>query len=295
MIERHNGDQSGLEAVTRELPPYQCGFCGGDSPIQRESRSVTCTHCGEKVFFCLCPGCGTGQALKGAFNMECQCCSIRMQGAEYRVSFGILIDRASSDTSSGESSSSRYLTQQRTGFLYPLNILDGAGWAPSIGSTVALSLYRDYFILGRAKVLLGAVTDVQVEGQSITTGGGFIGGGFGLTGAIEGMAVASVLNALTKKTHSWVAIAVMSTSGWVSMNYVGTDLISVRRLLRPLADAIFVAQEDRTPQLPTASERVDSTDLVSQLERLAALRVDGVLTEEEFQLAKTQLLNRESL
>jgi hypothetical protein len=35
----------------------------------------------------------------------------------------------------------------------------------------------------------------------VTRGGGFIGGGFGITGAAEGMAIASVLNSITTKTE----------------------------------------------------------------------------------------------
>lgn len=45
------------------------------------------------------------------------------------------------------------------------------------------------------------VSAIAVDGETITTGGGFIGGGFGVEGAAEGMAVASVLNALTTRTN----------------------------------------------------------------------------------------------
>jgi hypothetical protein len=38
------------------------------------------------------------------------------------------------------------------------------------------------------------------EGGAFRKGGGFVGGGFGLIGAAEGMAISSLLNSLTKKT-----------------------------------------------------------------------------------------------
>jgi len=42
----------------------------------------------------------------------------------------------------------------------------------------------------------------------VVTGGGFIGGGFGINGALQGMAIAAALNAITikKKIHTLVAL-----------------------------------------------------------------------------------------
>jgi hypothetical protein len=43
--------------------------------------------------------------------------------------------------------------------------------------------------------------NIEIAGPgNVTRGGGFIGGGFGLDGAAEGMLVASVLNALTTRS-----------------------------------------------------------------------------------------------
>ena len=44
------------------------------------------------------------------------------------------------------------------------------------------------------------MTAAELAGGAQTSGGGFVGGGFGFSGAVEGMAVASVLNSLTRKT-----------------------------------------------------------------------------------------------
>jgi hypothetical protein len=45
-----------------------------------------------------------------------------------------------------------------------------------------------------------AVYEIDVAGTKTRSGGGVIGGGFGLEGAAQGMAIASVLNALTTST-----------------------------------------------------------------------------------------------
>jgi hypothetical protein len=53
----------------------------------------------------------------------------------------------------------------------------------------------------QAEVPYGEVEDVEIGGPGLVkTGGGYVGGGFGATAAIEGMAIAAVLNALTTRT-----------------------------------------------------------------------------------------------
>ena len=45
------------------------------------------------------------------------------------------------------------------------------------------------------------VEGLEIGGPGLVkTGGGFVGGGFGARGAIEGMAIAAVLNGLTTRT-----------------------------------------------------------------------------------------------
>ena len=52
-----------------------------------------------------------------------------------------------------------------------------------------------------AEVPYSQVEDVEIGGPGmVRSGGGFTGGGFGLGGAIEGMAIAAVLNAMTTRT-----------------------------------------------------------------------------------------------
>ena len=47
----------------------------------------------------------------------------------------------------------------------------------------------------------------------VKTGGGFVGGGFGARGAIEGMAIAAVLNGLTTRTSGLAGcLAVVAAS-----------------------------------------------------------------------------------
>lgn len=62
---------------------------------------------------------------------------------------------------------------------------------------------------GVATVPYTNLTKIDISGGTSTTDAGMIGGGFGLQGAAEGIAVASILNALSRKTsiRTWLWIA----------------------------------------------------------------------------------------
>jgi hypothetical protein len=54
---------------------------------------------------------------------------------------------------------------------------------------------------GAAEIFYPEVVDLVVTGPGVvTTGGGFIGGGFDFEGALQGMGIAAVLNLLTTRT-----------------------------------------------------------------------------------------------
>jgi hypothetical protein len=180
--------------------------------------------------------------------------------------------------------------------------LDGAGWAPKIGSTANLVIYGDRVIVEerhrRTTIDLSTVTDVRIEGRSVTTGGGFIGGGFGVKGAAEGILISSALNAMTTKTHKWVTMGLVTYDGWADLKLADYEAIDFRNAVRMLSDHAFSNRAGpsspmTTPPVEAPGSTRDSgndDDLVSKLERLASLRAAGALSEEEFNLAKQQLL-----
>lgn len=64
-----------------------------------------------------------------------------------------------------------------------------------------LAIFPQYSGEARAEVPYAEIEDVEIGGPGLVkSGGGFIGGGFGAVGALEGVAIASVLNALTTRT-----------------------------------------------------------------------------------------------
>lgn len=131
---------------------------------------------------------------------------------------------------------------------------------------------------------------VELSGPGrFTTGGGFAGGGFGLVGAAEGMAIAGLLNALTTRTKVITVIAVLGAE------YEGFFLCQEHapdELRRYLAPVFLRARQlgQSQPATETGAPSTAAPDLVATLERLTRLHRDGALNDTEFQRAKAQAL-----
>jgi hypothetical protein len=92
------------------------------------------------------------------------------------------------------------------------------------------------------------IRDLEVTG-SVTRGGGrFFGGGFGVQGAVEGIAAATVLNALTSRTKAVTTIRLSADSVEIVLQLRGAAPDDVRTLLAPVFRRIDMARpaRDRT-------------------------------------------------
>jgi hypothetical protein len=111
------------------------------------------------------------------------------------------------------------------------------------------------------------------------------GGGFGLVGAVEGIAIASLLNAITTRTS---IVTVLVVADAQHEGFFVNDAIApedLRRILSPTF--VHLRQHQR---VAAVAPPVESEDLVTKLERLAAIRTAGMITNEEFAAAKAKLL-----
>ena len=83
--------------------------------------------------------------------------------------------------------------------------IGGFGTSMTVGSQVVIHFGdRGIGILGSGLTCLSwdAIAGLQIGGiGQFQTGGGFIGGGFGISGALKGIALASVMNSVTTRTH----------------------------------------------------------------------------------------------
>jgi hypothetical protein len=136
------------------------------------------------------------------------------------------------------------------------------------------------------------ITHLQVGGRGAlteTTGGGFIGGGFGVQGAVEGMLMASALNALTTRSRTTIETIVELAAGPRALLLVMSDEPPelLRTHLSPVIARIDEAHRPvQTPTLPSSG----SVDRLTQLKTLGELRDSGVLTPQEFEAEKVRIL-----
>jgi hypothetical protein len=158
-------------------------------------------------------------------------------------------------------------------------VLGGSGFPFTPGQSSNIS-FCDGFVICRsrdsiAKFSFLEVIDVSVTGPgTVTTGGGFIGGGFGVEGALEGIAIAGVLNMLTtkKKIHTFVTLT--TNFGELHLHYGAMDPAPLRIYL----SAVFVQLRRLDPKWIREREQLISSHLEN-----------GLITPEEAGIFKSRL------
>jgi Short C-terminal domain len=164
----------------------------------------------------------------------------------------------------------------------------GAGFDVTAGAVCSVATLPDATLV---EVKIGKGTEVRIpyddliavdlSGGATTTRGGFWGGGSG-TGAIEGMLVASALNAASSRTTINTGFHIGSARGELLLHHAALTPAVIRRKLSPL----FARYEMVRHRRPAAES--PAGDPLAQLERLVKLRDAGALTEEEFQAARAE-------
>jgi hypothetical protein len=218
---------------------------------------------------------------------------------------GVLARRADAD------SASRKLQQLNASTLAYLDrvaylggFMPGAGLTPAQAYDVRFLEERiavfqsapDHYVNSQldplAEIPYGEVAAVDVGGPGLTkTGGGFIGGGFGVAGAAEGMAIAGVLNALTTRVKIKTVLRIEAAHA--ELFFLNTQVepealrIGLSRALGAIRQAKSVASkadggEDR-PCQKSAAER---------LAEVTRLHDEGLLTDEEFQAKRAEIISQ---
>lgn len=169
-----------------------------------------------------------------------------------------------------------------------LDVLDGTGWAPPVGAKVAVTI-EDTKIVFQDSVglkyvcLLKEVRDISVVAKDSVSGPRFFGGGFGVKGAVEGMATSVILNKLTRKSRRFIVVKILSDTGRSTLVAPDANDASIKTFFRNA--------QDRSLQLAGQSRESKPTDSISVLERLADLHTKGVLSDEEFSVIKSRILS----
>lgn len=113
-------------------------------------------------------------------------------------------------------------------------VLGGDGYPIAAGELVDLVFRNESFVVryGNVENIYTHYLEVQeisITGPgTITSGGGFVGGGFGVDGALQGMAIAMVLNRLTSKSKIHTFISITSHLGEIHLHYSGMEPSALR-------------------------------------------------------------------
>ena len=143
-----------------------------------------------------------------------------------------------------------------------------------------------------AEIRYRDIEHVEIGGPGLVrTGGGFVGGGFGAAGAIEGMAIATVMNALTTRTSIKTVVRVQGTSCELFLLHTS---VTPEQLRIHLSHSLTAIRNARSAELSSTNQHraaPEPTSPVEELSKLAGLLQSGLLSREEFDLLKTKLLH----
>jgi len=170
----------------------------------------------------------------------------------------------------------------------------GATGFPDIGKRCDLVFTRSSVQLvsrghPTVSVALDSIVALDVSGAGGASGSRFFGGGFGLQGAVTGMAVAGALNALGNDARVYSDIRVRTTeSAEIVVRFGGMDAAQVRAALTPVFEALRKRPNFRDAESLRPSEGAPGA--IERLGELARLLDRGLITEEEFQTLKAEAM-----
>jgi hypothetical protein len=144
-----------------------------------------------------------------------------------------------------------------------------------------------------AEVLYTEVEDVEIGGPGLVKSGGeFIGGGFGAVSALEGMAIASVLNALTTRTSITTIVRIQGRDCEFFLLHRRATPEQLRIEMSRALGAIRAARTAGAEQTRADQWYPGSASPVAELAKLADMLQAGLLTREEFDQLKASLLRK---
>ena len=120
-----------------------------------------------------------------------------------------------------------------------------------------------------AEVPYSQVEDVEIGGPGLVkSGGGFVGGGFGLGGAVEGMAIAAVLNAMTTRTSITTIMRIQGTGCELFLLHAGLTPDRLRIEMSRTLGVIRAARAGEAAARPAPEARPESVSPVEELAKL---------------------------
>lgn len=272
--------------------------CGAGQTLPAADFGYTCSACFASYVLRACPKCSNptyvGIAVARQPWVTCKACGATNTGAKWDrglVTAGQMASKTNVPSDAVGDANRRVVGGviiAATGFP-PLAQgigcrLDFNGDRISVLALVEGGSYRNVAALTYSEARL-----LRIAGRGAlvsTKGGGWMGGGFGVKGMVEGALLATALNAATRRTKT-------SIETFVHFNAGGRELMMLNSEIRPevlqvnLAP-IFARLDDAhaVASPPPPQEGLGLADL----EKLAELRDKGLVSEAEFEAKKKQIL-----
>lgn len=175
------------------------------------------------------------------------------------------------------------------GEIFSARYLGGSGNAFEKNAQITIGPCKDGIYLGCLSSLehkiipIETITLLEISGEgTVTTNAGVVGGGFGVEGFIKGAIVAEVLNAATTKSSTNTFLRIMTTDSELYFHTSEREPAHLQILFSKVFVHINSAQTKKT----------NSTGISDELLKLHSLFKDGALTQDEFDVAKRNLLER---
>ncbi|MGO9792972.1 MAG: SHOCT domain-containing protein [Solirubrobacteraceae bacterium] len=266
----------------------QCIMCRTTVELPDDAEILPCLACGRDFAFLECSHCGSIEQVEIPQRWSSWTCSFcwRSNSSTDALRFGPARERAAE---LGERGLLPLTAESR--LLGGFTFVGGSGFAIEPEAVCSVATRPGELLIAveigesfEQRVPFRNLTELRVDGGTITSGGGFIGGGFGLSGAVEGMLIASVLNHLTTKTSTHTILHVGSTTGELLLHHGKLQPDTIRTTLSPMFVGLAAA---RHRSQPPAEENP-----LTQLERLGKLKDSGLLTDAEFEAARASYVKQ---
>ena len=168
-------------------------------------------------------------------------------------------------------------------------VLGGHGLPVQAADSLTLIFKNDELVLVRgepvAEVPYADIAALEIGGPGAQRhGGGFIGGGFGVAGAAEGMLIGAALNLLTTRTTVSTVVCLKTRSAELFLHTSNQTPDVLRMRLSPVFTILRQLEVDQ------GAAQADGGNAVDRLAKLAELLEKDLITREEFDKMKADLL-----
>lgn len=177
------------------------------------------------------------------------------------------------------------------GLTVKAQVLGGSGWPLEKHNFYLLSVEESFLSLQPElhgldlEIPFEALTALEISGPGTeSSNAGVIGGGFGLEGAAVGILAATLVNAATSRSTTNTFLRIGTRDAEVFLHTSAIEPSALRMYLSPAVVKMEALRLDF---------QISTPNLSSELRELQALSQAGVLTADEFTLAKRRLLGGE--